>query len=166
MNLREQWNQYEDEDGDDYYEELKALIVGRSPQENVEAALGYLEQEEELELILVHLGMLAELAPSDFHKDGRVAPGVRAGETLDLDKFEEAYLEITGEFFSSAEGEQDVQRFKDELLRLPNATIEKGRLFGVTRQAVRDVFTPLFGTDVNSEELALSIRKYLELSFS
>jgi hypothetical protein len=186
MALQEQWDDdYEDDDyedeGNTYFSDLKEEIASRSPEENVAIALDHIginwrrhgeDARDEVALILIQLGILAEHAPSELQQIKHVSGSsknipvvTKIGEILDLDNFEESYFEITRDFLSEAERNEDIKRFKAELSALPNASFDKGRLSGVKRQAVRDVFTPLFGEDVNSEELALNLRKYLELSF-
>lgn len=159
---------------EDYYDLLKREILRRSPEENVAVAREHImnnwhrhgdEAREEVDMILSLLLNLANYAPQEFHPEGRMAKGVKAGPTLDLRKFEVGYRKLSEDIFTEAEKTADLTRFREELLKLPYASLGEGILGGVTRQAVRDIFTPIFGENVNGEDLAFELRKHLERSF-
>lgn len=159
---------------DDYYDMLKRDVLRRSPEENVAVAREHMmnnwhrhgsEARDEVEMILALLLNLANHAPQEFHHEGRMAKGVKAGPTMDLRKFEVGYRKFSEGIFTEEEKVADLTRFKAELLALPYASLGEGILGGVTRQAVRDIFTPIFGETVNGEDLAFELRKHLERSF-
>lgn len=160
---------------DEYYDELKRAVLRRSPEENVEKAREHIvnnwhrhgdEDKEEVQMILALLLNLASHAPAEFHHEGRVAKGVKVGPTIDLGKFEVGYRKFSEGIFTEDEKTADLLRFREELLKLPYSSLtEEGIFGGATRQAVRDIFTPIFGETVNGEDLAFELRKHLERSF-